>query len=263
MTRRDMGLAAGLLLAITVLAAPVAAKAPAADAKDGAMAAARAAVAVADVRRAEASRKLDEGRMPVQVLEFAGFKPGDIVADWGAGGGYYSEMIADVVGPKGRVYAVNAPAFFKPEVWDSLLKAHPNVLPLVAPADSQELAPGSVDVIFAHLEYHDLYFVSEKFKHPALDVPAVLANWFAAVKPGGHVVIVDHVGLPGDPREVVNKYHRIDPERVKQDMTAAGFVLEAESDMLHRNDDPHDVLVFDSSVRGKTDRFSFKFKKPD
>lgn len=217
--------------------------------------------AVADSHRSEANRKLDDGRMPAEVLAFAGFKPGDTVADWGAGGGYYSEMIADVVGPKGRVYAVNAPAFFKPETWDPLLKAHPNVMPLVAPADAQWLAPGSVDAIFAHLEYHDLYFVSEKFKHPKLDVPAVLANWFAAVKPGGQVIIIDHVGLPGDPWENTNKYHRIDPEQVKQDMAAAGFVFEGESDMLHRNDDPHDILVFDSSVRGKTDRFVFKFKK--
>ena len=246
--------AAALLLAGTVMQAPVGAK--------GIAGASTPAAAVADASRSDANRKMDEGRMPAEILAFAGFKPGDVVADWGAGGGYYSEMIADVVGPKGRVYAVNSPAMYKAEAWAPLLKAHPNVTPLLAPADAQFLAPGSVDAIFAHLEYHDLYFVSEKFHHPKLNVPAVLANWLAAVRPGGEVVIVDHVALPGDPWENTEKYHRIDPAQVTRDMTAAGFVPAGESNVLHRSDDPHNVLVFDPSVRGKTDRFALKFTKP-
>ncbi|MCH7628609.1 MAG: class I SAM-dependent methyltransferase [Proteobacteria bacterium] len=220
------------------------------------------AAALADPARREASRKLDEGRMPDKVLAFAGFRAGDAVADWGAGGGYYTELLADVVGPKGRVYAINSPAFAKPEAWAAITRAHPNVLPLVAPAQAQWLAPGSLNGLFAHLEYHDLYFVSEKYQHPALDVPAVLANWFAAVKPGGHVVIVDHVGPAGDPREVVEKFHRIDPARVRADLEGAGFVFEGTSDVLRRTDDPHDNGVFDPSVRGKTDRFALKFRRP-
>lgn len=254
MKKRLALLTSALLLAGAAAGTAVSAKAP-----PGALA---PAAAVADPARADANRKMDDGRKPLEVLAFAGFKPGEVVADWGAGGGYYSEMIADVVGPKGRVYAVSSPTLFKQEAWDPLLKAHPNVMPLLASAQAQWLAPGSVDAIFAHLEYHDLYFVSEKFHHPKLDVPAVLANWYAAVRPGGEVIVVDHVALPGDPWENTNKYHRIDPEQVKRDLTAVGFVLEGESDVLHRNDDPHDVLVFDPSVRGKTDRFILKFKKP-
>lgn len=142
------------------------------------------AAAVADPARSEANRKLDESRMPAAILAFAGFKAGDAIADWGAGGGYYTELLASVVGPKGRVYAVSQPNFYKPETWAPLLKARGNVMPLLAPAQAQWLAPGSVDGIFAHLEYHDLYFVSEKYQHPALDVEAVLKNWFSAVKPG-------------------------------------------------------------------------------
>ncbi|MDE2563224.1 MAG: class I SAM-dependent methyltransferase [Sphingomonadales bacterium] len=254
MSKRIVLLASALLLAGLSVGVRAPAKAPA-----GGLA---PAAAVADPGRSDSNRKMDEGRMPEAILSFAGFKPGEVVADWGAGGGYYSEMIADVVGPKGRVYAIGAPAYYKADVWNALVKAHPNVMPLVAPAEAQQLAPGSVDAIFAHLEYHDLYFVSEKARHPKLDVPAVLANWFAAVRPGGHVIVVDHVALPGDPWENTNKYHRIDPEQVKRDLTAAGFVLEGESDVLHRSDDPHNVLVFDPSVRGKTDRFALKFKKP-
>lgn len=220
------------------------------------------AAVVADPARSEANRKLDEGRMPAEVLDFAGFRKGETVADYQAGGGYYSELIGDVVGPKGRVYALDQTNFHKPEVWTALTKAHPNVVPIVAPASGLVLAPGSVDAIFAHLVYHDLYWTSEKYQHPLMDVPAVLKGWFAAVRPGGTVVIVDHAGPAGDPRAVVDKFHRIDPARVKQDMAAAGFVLDAESDVLHRNDDDHTKNVFDPAVRGKTDRFMLKFRRP-
>lgn len=220
------------------------------------------AAAVADTARSEASRKLDEARMPAAVLDFAGFEKGETVADYQAGGGYYSELIADVVGPKGRVYALDQTNFHQAEPWAALTKAHPNVVPIVAPANALVLAPRSVDALFAHLVYHDLYWTSEKYQHPPMDVPAVLRGWFDAVKPGGEVVIVDHVGPAGDPRDVVEKFHRIDPERVKGDMAAAGFVLEAQSDVLHRSDDDHSKNVFDPAVRGKTDRFMLKFRRP-
>jgi predicted methyltransferase len=225
------------------------------------------AAALADSARGEENRKLDEGRKPAEVLAFAGFKRGDAVADWGAGSGYYSELIADIVGPQGRVYATETPAFFNKQIWDALTEAHPNILPLVAPAQAQDLAPRSLDAIFAHLTYHDNYFASEKYQRPALDVSAIVRNWFAAVKPGGMVVIIDHVGPSGGPggrdvREVAGTLHRIDPARVRSDMEQAGFVLESESDLLRRNDDPHDNLVFSPAVRGKTDRFIFKFRRP-
>ena len=217
---------------------------------------------VADGHRAEASRKLDEGRMPAAVLDFAGFKPGQTIVDFQAGGGYYSELLAKVVGPRGHVLATTQPNFYDKDEWARLTKGYPNVWPMVVPGEAMQLAPGSVDAIFAHLVYHDLYWVSDKYRHPRLDVPSVVAGWFSAVKPGGTVVIVDHAGPAGDPREVVEKMHRIDPARVKADMAAAGFELVAESAVLHRSDDPHTANVFDPSVRGKTDRFMMKFRKP-
>jgi predicted methyltransferase len=127
---------------------------------------------------------------------------------------------------------------------------------------SLQLAPGSVDMLFTHLNYHDLYWESEKYKFARVDVPAVLTGWFRAVKPGGYVVIIDHAGPGGDPRAVADKFHRIDPERVKADMASAGFVLVAESDILRRSEDDHSKGVFDPSIRGKTDRFILKFRRP-
>lgn len=234
---------------------PMAARAPAAPAMT-------AAAAVADPQRSAANRALDEGRMPAAVLDFVGIKAGDVIADYQAGGGYYSELLASITGPRGRVYAMTQVEGYKADAWAPLIARHANLMPLVAGGSALQLAPGSVDTIFTNLVYHDLYFTSVKFAHPRLEVPEVLAGWFAAVRPGGHVIVIDHIGPAGDPRVVVEKFHRIDPATVKEAMTAAGFVLEAESDVLRRSDDTHDKNVFDPSIRGKTDRMMLKFRRP-
>ena len=245
MKRLFATLAAGALLA----AGPLAAKP------------ADYAATVADSHRSEANRKLDDSRLPAAVLDFAGFKRGDSVADFMAGGGYYTELLSRVVGPKGRVLAMEPDVFYDAKVWQPLTKSHANVSTLVGPVAALQLAPRSLDGIMAHLVYHDLYWESDKYKFVRVDPAPIAANWFAALKPGGTLVIVDHVGPAGDPREVVEKLHRIDPARVKADMAAAGFELVAESDVLHRSDDPHTANVFDPSVRGKTDRFMMKFRR--
>lgn len=219
--------------------------------------------AMADKTRPADDTAMDEGRNPAAILAFAAIKPGMVVVDWGAGGGYYTRLFADIVGPKGRVYALGHPKYFKKEAWDVLTAQHANVLVQVALPEMQALAPRSVDAIFAHLEFHDLYLPAQKGGSiPAQDVPARLRNWFAALKPGGTVTIVDHVGPAGEPAVVAGTLHRIDPARVRADMEAAGFVLEASSDVLQRSDDPHTAMVFDPSVRGKTDRFAMRFRKP-
>lgn len=217
---------------------------------------------VAAKDRSEADRAQDEGRHPAEVLAFSGIKRGDVVVDFMAGGGYYTALLADLVGPKGAVYAVNPLSFHNPEAWEKRLAADKNVSTLVTDARAMQLAPNSVDSIFAHLVFHDLYFESERFKFPRLDVDFMLANWFAAVKPGGTVIIIDHVGAAGDTREIVSKVHRIDPQTVIRDMTKAGFKLVEESDVLRRSNDDIEKSVFDESVRGKTDRFMMKFQKP-
>lgn len=217
---------------------------------------------VADPSRSAEDRALDAERMPLDVLNFAKVQKGQVVADFMAGGGYYTAMLADLVGPKGTVYAINPLSFHRPEVWDKRLAADGNIRPMVSDARAMQLAPGSVDMIFAHLVFHDLYFESERFKFPRLDVEFMLANWYAAVKPGGTVVIVDHVGLAGETREIVNAVHRIDPDTVIRDMTKAGFKLIEQSDMLRRSNDDLSKSVFDDGIRGKTDRFMMKFQKP-
>jgi predicted methyltransferase len=217
---------------------------------------------VADTGRTEANRKLDESRMPATVLDFAGYERGDVVADFMAGGGYYTELISRVVGPQGRVYALEPTSFYDAKVWDKLTAGNRNVASLVAPVSAMQLAPASIDSVFAHLVYHDLYWESDKYKFARVEPSAVAAAWYAALKPGGTVVIVDHAGPAGDTRALVEKLHRIDPATVKADMAAAGFELAGESSVLHRSDDDYSANVFDPKVRGKTDRFMLKFRKP-
>lgn len=218
--------------------------------------------AIADPARGTKNRDLDAARMPAQVLAFLDLRPGMTVADYFAGGGYYTELFSRAVGPKGVVYAMDPASFYDAKGWEPVLTSHANVRLLVTQMDALQLAPRSVDLLFTHLNYHDLYWQSEKYHFGPVDVPAVLTGWFGAVKPGGHVVIIDHAGPAGDPRVVADKFHRIDPERVKADMTAAGFVLEAESSVLRRSDDDYSKDVFDPAVRGKTDRFVLKFRRP-
>lgn len=220
------------------------------------------ASAIASKARTEANRQQDAARRPAEILDFAGVARGQVVADWFSGEGYWTELFARAVGSRGTVYAIDPPSFHDKAKWEPIQAAHPNVRVLVAPVAQMQLAPGSVDLFFTNANYHDLYWESERFKFPRVEVQPVLADWFRAVKPGGHVVIIDHAGPEGDPRALAEKLHRIDPARVKADMAAAGFVLEAESSLLQRSDDPHDKSVFDPAVRGKTDRFVLKFRHP-
>ncbi len=220
------------------------------------------AAAVADTSRLADNRKLDEGRHPADVLGFAQVKRGSTVADLLAGNGYYSEMLADLVGPKGTVIPMNSPRFHKAETWATITKAYPNMAPMVRPVNTITLAPKSVDMIFTHLVYHDLYWESEKFEFPRVNVDAMVANWFSALKPGGTVIVVDHAGPAGDTRDVVEKLHRIDPATVRADMERAGFVFDGDSEALRIKEDDHSKNVFDPAIRGKTDRFMMRFKKP-
>ena len=249
---RNYRLLMPLVGAAMLAAAPVVAAAP-----DKAVAA-----AVADKSRLAENRKLDDGRRPADVLAFAQVKRGSTVADLLAGNGYYSEMLADLVGPKGTVIPMNPSGFHEPETWATITKAYPNIAPMVRPVNTIVLAPKSVDMIFTHLAYHDLYWQSEKFKFPRVEVDAMLVNWFSAVRPGGSIIVVDHVGPAGDTRELVEKLHRIDPAKVRADMERAGFVFDGDSDALRIKDDDHSKNVFDPAIRGKTDRFMMRFKKP-
>jgi predicted methyltransferase len=216
--------------------------------------------------RAEADSKLDESRKPVETLKFLGIKKGMVALDYMAGGGYYAEIMAKAVGPKGKVTAWNPESFVSgdkaKEKWAGLSTRHSNLKMIPAAFDAFDAPAKSYDFALFHLVYHDLYWQSEQFKVPKTEPDAVLKRLYVAMKPGGIVGVVDHVGGAGDTRETVDKTHRIDPAVVKADFARAGFKLVSESKHLHMEGDDYAKSVFDPSLRGKTDRFVFKFQKP-
>lgn len=194
-----------------------------------------------------------------QVIAFIGLKKGDKVAD--IIGGRLTASLAQAVGPTGKVYAVETAEIAKghPQILDrmkALSAQSPNVVvsddPIAAP-----LPPG-LDAVFIRQNYHDLY---DKFMGPA-DVPAFNKAVFAALKPGGVYVILDHAAAAGSGISATDTLHRIDPARVKADVLAAGFKFDAKSSVLANPGDDHTKNVFDPSVRGHTDQFLYRFKKP-
>ncbi len=226
---------------------------------------ANVAAAVADTTRPAEERALDAGRKPVEVLRFLGLETGDRVLDVMTGSGYYAELIAKAVGPKGSVVALEPPVFLSDKgkaSWDGLQARAPNVELLLQMPGEMKLAPASFDLALLHLVYHDFYWESAQYKFPRMDPDAALTALFAAMKPGGVVGVVDHVGKAGDTRAAADKLHRIDPATVKADFLRAGFVLDGESDLLRVPADDGSKLVFDPAVRGKTDRIVYRFRKP-
>lgn len=224
------------------------------------------AQAVADPARPPADIALDAGRKPVEMLELSGLKAGEHVLDVMAGAGYYSRLAAAVVGPKGRVIAYVPASYLKnPKVaagWEEMKAASPQVSLLQGTPDALVL-PDGLDLTLFHLTYHDLYWESAKFEYPRSDPAAFLSKLYKATKPGGRVLVVDHVGAAGvDPRVEAERTHRIDPARLEKDFAAAGFRLAKQSDALRVPSDDISKLVFDPAVRGKTDRKVWLFEKP-
>ena len=211
---------------------------------------------------------LDASRQPAAVLEFLGLKKGMTAADIMAGAGYYSEIMARVVGPTGKVLAFEPKNFYEGDpkakgIWAELIARAPNVSVNPYPFDGFAAPASSLDFTLLHLVYHDLYWQSEKYGVPRTDPALFLKALFAATRPGGIVGLVDHVGPAGDTRQVVEALHRIDPAVIKADFAAAGFKLEAESDVLRMPADDHSLMVYNPAIRGKTDRVVYRFRKPN
>ncbi|NWG45955.1 MAG: class I SAM-dependent methyltransferase [Alphaproteobacteria bacterium] len=220
-----------------------------------------ARIAAAPGRPAEDAAR-DAGRKPAEVLAFLGLASGMTVVDVWAAGGWYTEVLAAAVGPDGKVYAQNIPALLQMRngVNEQALAARladgrlTNVARIDTDLDRSELAPGSVDLAITALNFHDVYNA-----RGAEAATAFLVSIHRVLKPGGVLGIIDHTGVPGADNE---KLHRIDPALVPPVAEAAGFVVEARSEVLANPADDKSLLVFDPSVRGNTDRFVYRLRKP-
>ncbi len=223
------------------------------------------AAAVAAPGRPADAVALDAVRKPAEVLAFMGLETGDRVLDYFTGTGYYAEIMARAVGPTGVVVGWNSAAFHE-RVKGKLSEVrgrNPNTAFYATPNTAIAFPPASFDFAMLHLVYHDAYWESAEFRLPRIEPSSVVQALWQAVKPGGIVAVVDHAAAPGgDTREVVERLHRIDPAVVRADFERAGFVLEAQSDLLRVPEDDHSKNVFDPSIRGRTDRFVYRFRKP-
>jgi predicted methyltransferase len=217
--------------------------------------------AVADKDRPKDDTDRDADRHPAEIMAMTGIKPGARAVDVGPGRtGYYTRIMSRIVGPSGKVVMFNptwvaekvpkateAPAAF-------LAAGYTNVEGSVQPMDALKFDP-PVDLVFISQLYHDQVWQK-------VDVAKMNKAIFDALKPGGVYFVIDHVGPGVTTVEQIDKLHRIDPVLVKKEILAAGFKLEAESDILKNPNDTHAANVFDPSIRGKTDQFVFKFVKP-
>ncbi len=223
------------------------------------------AAAVADPGRPKDDTDRDALRHPAEVLAFTGVHVGDSVVDMLPGGGYFTRIFSKAVGPSGHVYALVpqeiVTAFPKAADGVKALAADPayaNVTVLIEPL-AHATTPQPVDLVWTAQNYHDLH---NPFGGVTPDLAAINATVRGMLKSGGVYLVLDHAAQSGSGLRDTNTLHRIDSESVKAEVTATGFALDGSSDLLRNPGDDHTLKVFDPGIRGRTDQFIFKFRKP-
>ncbi len=255
MKRQILGLVAGCCAFASVPAVTVAAAAHVPS---------NITAAVNDAGRPDEDRQRDADRKPAETLAFAGIKPGTLIAELVPGRGYWTRIFSKAVGPKGHVYALSPPRrptaaadAPDPVAATKAIAEQPGYSNVSVQVGS--LATISVtepvDVVFTALNYHDVHNI------PNVDIAAFNKSVFDALKPGGIFVVIDHAAAAGSGARDTATLHRIDAATVRSEVLAAGFEFAGESSILHTAD-PHTAAVFDPSVKGKTDQFLLKFRKP-
>jgi predicted methyltransferase len=221
--------------------------------------------AVADGNRPESDKQRDANRKPAQTLEFAGIRSGEKIGELLPGGGYFTRLFSKAVGAQGHVFALvperppGAPADLPDraaKVRDIAADANYSNVSVVVASLVSLAAPEPVDLVFTAQNYHDLHNV------PGVDILAFNRMVFNSLRPGGTYIVLDHAAEAGSGARDTSTLHRIDADTVKKEVLSAGFELVGASDLLANPADPHTAKVFDPSIRGNTDQFLLKFRKP-
>ena len=220
------------------------------------------ATALADPARPAADKARDAARKPAELLAFAKVKPGQVVVDYIMGGGYLTHVLASAVGTGGKVYAYQPAEFiaFRADYGkeqDAVAAARKNVVAL-RPSLGAFAVAEPVDTIITVQNWHDLHNPMA----PAGTAAGIAKQLFAMLKPGGTFVVVDHAAAAGADDATQQKLHRINPAVARAEIESAGFVFDGESKLWANAADPKTALVFDAAIRGKTDQFAYRFKKP-
>lgn len=230
------------LAGVVLMTAPAFAQAPSAA----------ITAAIADPVRTDADKAVDEMRKPAETIAFAGVKPGDKVAELNPGGGYFTRIFSKLVGANGKVYTFAAP---RPNAPPPTAPAGTNATPLSAPL-ADFATPELVDVVWTSRNYHDFQ------NAPGADMVAFNRKVFAALKPGGTYIVLDHAAAADAPDNVTSTLHRAKEATVRQQVEAAGFRFVASGNVLRNPADNKGARVMEQDVRGKTDQFILKFQKP-
>jgi predicted methyltransferase len=216
------------------------------------------AAIIAAPDRSETDRNIDKRREPAKLLAFTGVRPGMMVLDMGAGGGYSTELMARAVGPKGKVYAQNMPnlfpkakANFEGRMQNDVFK---NVTPLSRPFDDPTPAEvKDLDLITFFFSYHDVSYME-------VDRAAMNKKLLSVLKPGGILVVADHSAAAGAGTTVGKTLHRIEEAALRKEVEAAGFRFVADADFLRQPGDKRDFNV--NKPTGPVDEFVLKFQRP-
>lgn len=216
--------------------------------------------AIADPKRPADQVAQDGLRKPEQTLAFAGIKPGQQIADFLPGGGYFTRLLSDVVGPSGHVTMLETTRWGAENIASDqkvIDDGYKNVS-LDTAAFGQFSLAAPVDVFWTSRNYHDLLIS----KYGAVDMAGFNRHVFASLKPGGLYIVLDHSAPEGSDTSLIATTHRIDESLVKSQVQAAGFKFEGESKLLRNPADDRKSSVFDKKIQGHTDQFLLKFRKP-
>jgi predicted methyltransferase len=216
--------------------------------------------ALADPARSPQERAADAIRKPGETLAFAGVRPGMTIGEFYPGGGYFTRLLSDMVGPKGHVFGIENQGWKGAVKADQALLADgklPNVSIEYLPFGTVRF-PRPLDLAWVTQNYHDLKIA----QYGAVDTAAFNRAVFAALKPGGVYFILDHEAPSGTDTAGIARLHRIERAQVIREVQAAGFRLVAEGSFLRRPSDDHSLPIFDKKVQGRTDQYALKFIKP-
>ena len=216
------------------------------------------AAAVADADRPDADKARDAARKPAEIVAFVGVKPGDKVAEFLPGSGYYTRILSKAVGPDGHVYALVPAAFAqRPGGLDALnaLAGQYGNVTVVATDLTNFTLPEPVDLAWTSENYHDMH------NGPTPSFAGVNEATFRALKPGGIYFVEDHAAVAGTGITATSTLHRIDPAAVIEEVSSVGFALDGQSDVLANPNDPKTAGVRDPSIQGETEKLAMRFRK--
>jgi len=224
--------------------------------------------AIGNSNRAEANSERDDARKPDQVLGFIDLNTGDVVLDYGAGGGYWAELFSGVVGDSGKVYAHQRAGERYDEqkaAWAAQFSPFGNIE--LMPLDSGAAFPvgdGSVDTIMVSYLFHHMHYVDGSGEMFPASSKALFGEFRRILKPGGTIIIIEHAAIDGSGRAESGGWHRTPPEMAKADIAGVGFEFAGDApDIFHNPDDDRKNIWFETGLQGKTTTFVQKYRKPD